>query len=64
MHARHCLLSRNLIIELLPEVCAGMVGLARKWVRLDSKLDKSGTFSDQILVHLAPGADTVHNMAC
>ena len=32
---------------------AGMVGLAPKWVRLDPKLDKSGTFSDQISVHLA-----------
>ena len=31
---------------------AGMVGLAPKWVRLDPKLDKSGTFSDQISVHL------------
>ena len=33
-----------------------MVGLAPKWVRLDPKLDKSGTFSDQISVHLARGA--------
>ena len=32
---------------------AGMVGLAPKWVRLDPKLDKSGTFSDQISGHLA-----------
>ena len=35
---------------------SGMVGLAPKWVRLDPKLDKSGTFSDQIsenLTHLA-----------
>ena len=32
---------------------AGMVGLAPKWVRLDPKLEKSGTFSDQISVHLA-----------
>ena len=32
---------------------AGMVGLAPKWVRLDPKLDKSGTFSDQISVYLA-----------
>ena len=31
----------------------GMVGLAPKWVRLDPKLDKSVTFSDQISVHLA-----------
>ena len=31
----------------------GMVGLAPNWVRLDPKLDKSGTFSDQISVHLA-----------
>ena len=30
-----------------------MVGLAPKWIRLDLKLDKSGTFSDQISVHLA-----------
>ena len=30
-----------------------MVGLAPKWVKLDPKLDKSGTFSDQISVHLA-----------
>ena len=30
----------------------GMVSLAPKWVRLDPKLDKSGTFSDQISVHL------------
>ena len=30
-----------------------MVGLAPKWVRLDHKLDKCGTFSDQISVHLA-----------
>ena len=36
-----------------PALCTGMVGLAPKWVRLDSKLDKSGTFSDQISVHLA-----------
>ena len=26
----------------------GVVGLAPKWVRLDPKLEKSGTFSDQI----------------
>ena len=32
---------------------SGMVGLAPKWVILDLKLDKSGTFSDQISVHLA-----------
>ena len=32
---------------------AGMVGLAPKWARLDPKLDKSGTFSDQISVQLA-----------
>ena len=32
---------------------AGMVGLDPKWVRLDPKLDKSGTISDQISVHLA-----------
>ena len=31
---------------------SGMVGLAPKWVRLDPKLDKSGTFSDEIAVHL------------
>ena len=31
----------------------GMVGLAQKWVRLDPKWDKSGTFSDKISVHLA-----------
>ena len=30
-----------------------MVGLAQKWVRLEPKLDKSGTFSNQISVHLA-----------
>ena len=30
-----------------------VVVLATKWVRLDPKLDKSGTFSDQISVHLA-----------
>ena len=34
-------------------ICQGMVGLAPKWVRLDPKFDKSGTFSDQISVHLA-----------
>ena len=34
-------------------VRSGMVVLAPKWVRLDPKLDKSGTFSDQISVHLA-----------
>ena len=32
---------------------AGMVDLAPMWVTLDPKLDKSGTFSDQISVHLA-----------
>ena len=31
----------------------GRVGLAPKWVRLDPNFDKSGTFSDQISVHLA-----------
>ena len=31
----------------------GMVGLAPEWVRLDLKLDKSATFSDQISVHSA-----------
>ena len=36
-----------------PTVVTGMVDLAPKWVRLDPKLDKSGTFSDQISVHLA-----------
>ena len=30
-----------------------MVGLVPKWVKLDPKLDKSGTFLDQISVHLA-----------
>ena len=35
-------------------MCAsGVVGLAPKWGRLDPKWDKSGTFSDQIPVHLA-----------
>ena len=38
------------------EVSTGMIGLAPKWVRLDPKLDKSGAFSDQISVHLAPRA--------
>ena len=33
---------------------SGMVRLDPKWVRLDTKLDKSGAFSDQISVHLAP----------
>ena len=37
----------------LGNVWSWMVGLAPKWVRLDHKLDKSGTFSDQISVHLA-----------
>ena len=32
----------------------GMVGLAPKCVRLAPKWDKSGAFSDQISVHLAP----------
>ena len=32
---------------------AGTVVLAPKWVRLGLKLDKYGTFSDQISVHLA-----------
>ena len=32
---------------------SGMLGLAAKWVRLDPKLDKSGTFSDQIQYILA-----------
>ena len=32
----------------IPVFEPGMVGLAPKWVRLDPKLDKSGTFSDQI----------------
>ena len=31
----------------------GMVGLTPKWFRLDPKLDKSETFSDQNSVHLA-----------
>ena len=31
---------------------SGMVGLAPKWVRLNPKLDKSGTLSDNISVHL------------
>ena len=34
-----------------------MVGLAPKLVRLDPQLDKSGTFSDQISVHLAHRAN-------
>ena len=41
------------IIERSGEIRAGMVGLDPKRVRLDHKLDKSGTFSDQISVHLA-----------
>ena len=40
-------------IQVIFCVQAGMVGLAPKWVRLDPKVDKSGTFSDQISVHLA-----------
>ena len=40
----------------LPPDCqvvqTGMVGLAPKWGRLDPKLEKIGTFSDQISVHL------------
>ena len=32
---------------------SGVVGLAPKWVRLDAKSDKSGTFSDQISFYLA-----------
>ena len=36
-------------------ICSEMVGLAPKLVRLDPKLDKSGTFSNQISVHLAIG---------
>ena len=40
-------------VYLSAELDPGMVGLAPKWVRLDPKLDKSGTFSDQISVHLA-----------
>ena len=34
----------------------GMVGLAPKRVRLDPKVANSGSFSDQISVHLAPCA--------
>ena len=37
----------------IPVLEAGVVGLAPKWVRLDPKFDKSGTFSDHISVHLA-----------
>ena len=34
-----------------------MVGLAPKWVRLAPNGTKSGTFSDQISVHLARSTD-------
>ena len=47
---------RELTYELKLYLCmmfAGMVGLAPKCVRLDPKFEKSETFSDQILVHLA-----------
>ena len=37
----------------IKRLTARIVGLAPKWVRLDPKLDKSGTFSDQISVHFA-----------
>ena len=36
-----------------------MVGLAPKLVRLDPKLDKSGTFSEQVSVHLAHRGGTL-----
>ena len=39
-----------------------MVGLAPKWVRLEPKWDKSGTFSDQISVHLAHRAPDLSNL--
>ena len=58
----HCLVFNNSLFYLSKTNKAdqypppGMVGLAPKWVRLDPKLDKSGAFSDQISVHLAPRA--------
>ena len=41
------------VCEKVRKLTPWMVGLAPKWVRLHPKLDKYGTFSDQISVHLA-----------